>query len=575
MWPARIALAPAALAVGVGVVALIPSDVRVAPVEIAATLAVGWSFIGSGLVAWQRRPDNPTGRILVLTGLAWFAGRLAWSDAPALFTAGTLMEALHLLGVGYLLVTFPSGRLEGRLERGILAVALVVLGPLQVPWMLTGMGDARGCGCPENLLQVIDAPDVSLAVVRVQQVVGGLLAAATIVLLVLRWRASSPALRRAIAPVLWTGACAFVLVLGRVWNDAFDEPVGHWPDLVTDLVVAAIPLAFLAGVLRARLARTAVSDLLLDLGRPASAPAGLRYALARALRDPSLTVAYWLPEAGGHVDLEGRPVELPTDPARAVTPVERDGRRIGALVHDPALREDPELLASVSAAAALTLDNERLQAELRARLEELRRSRGRIVEAAAAERRRIERNLHDGTQQRLVSIAMALGLADARLATEPAAARPIVQEARRALAETLDELRELSQGIHPGILTERGLPAALDELAYRAGIPLDRRVALEGRLPEAVEAAVYYLVSESLTNVVKHAEASQARVAVERRNGTVVVEVADDGAGGADAGAGSGLRGLSDRVQALGGRLDVRSPEGRGTVVRAEIPCAS
>ena len=254
--------------------------------------------------------------------------------------------------------------------------------------------------------------------------------------------------------------------------------------------------------------------------------------------------------------------------------MEREGRRIAALVHDPALADEPELVESAGAAAGLALENERLHAELRARLEELRASRARIVEAAQQERRRIERDLHDGTQQRLVSIAMTLGLADSRIDRDPAAAKALLGEARASLSDALRELRELAQGIHPGILTERGLRPALEELAYAARLPLELDVSLSERLPERVEAAAYYVVSEAITNVVKHAEANSIRVRVERVDGHAVVEVADDGVGGADSGGGTGLRGLADRVDALGGRLRVESPRGRGTVVHAEIPCA-
>jgi signal transduction histidine kinase len=243
-------------------------------------------------------------------------------------------------------------------------------------------------------------------------------------------------------------------------------------------------------------------------------------------------------------------------------------------VHDPALADEPELIASAGAAAGLALENERLHAELRARLEELRASRARIVEAAQAERRRIERDLHDGTQQRLVSIAMTLGLADSRLDRDPSAVRPLLDQARAGLTDALGELRRLSQGIHPGILTERGLRAALEELAYGARLPLELDVGLSERLPDRVEAAAYYVVSEALTNIAKHAEASAVRIRVQRTDGRAVVEIADDGIGGADGARGTGLRGLADRVDALGGRLRVESPPGRGTVVYAEIPCA-
>jgi signal transduction histidine kinase len=327
--------------------------------------------------------------------------------------------------------------------------------------------------------------------------------------------------------------------------------------------------------LRARLARSAVAELVVELGR-ATAPGDLRDALARALRDHSLTLAYWLPDEARYVDVEGRPFAVPSESeARDVSVVEREGRLIAALVHDPALSEEPELVDSVCAAAALALENERLQAELRARLEELRASRARIVEAADDERRRIERNLHDGTQQRLVSISMALGLAQAKLAKDPGAASAVFGEARQGLSAALEELRELSHGIHPAVLTDRGLVAALDELSLHAAVPIELDVADIERLPEQVEAAAYYVVSEALANVAKYAHATSAKVRLQPIDGKVVLEVADDGIGGADASRGSGLRGLTDRVEALGGRLWLSSPPGQGTIVRAEIeiPC--
>jgi signal transduction histidine kinase len=199
----------------------------------------------------------------------------------------------------------------------------------------------------------------------------------------------------------------------------------------------------------------------------------------------------------------------------------------------------------------------------------------RMVEAAEAERRRLERNLHDGTQQRLVSISMALGLAESRLRSDPDAARRIIDEARLGLGAALHELRELSQGIHPGVLTERGLGPALEELAYLAPMPVELAVPVEERLPEPVEAAAYYVVAEALANVAKYASAGAVSITVQRQNGTAIVEVADDGVGGADPSRGSGLRGLSDRVEALGGTLAVESRPGAGTKLKAEIPCAS
>jgi signal transduction histidine kinase len=573
--PSRLALVPAALAAGIGAAALMAGAPEKPPggAEIAVSLLVGWSFVASGLIAWERRPGNVTGKVMVATGFAWFAHELVWATAPLPWTLGQLLESTYLLGAGFLLVSFPDGRLRTTGERWVLGTAVLIVGPLQVAWLLLGYGDARDCDCPANVMRVADAPGASEAIVRVQQGLGAALAVATIVVVARRWRRASPSRRLAIAPVLVTGAIAFATVIPWTLNDALDEPLGDWPDVAVQLALAAVPVAFLIGLLRTRLARGAVADLVVELGEQV-APGALRDALARTLRDPSLTVAYRLADGERYVDADGRTVTLPDGPERAVTEVQREGRRIAALVHDPALADEPELVASAGAAAALALENERLQAELRARLEELRASRARIVEAGQVERRRIERDLHDGTQQRLVSIAMTLGLADSRLGRDPDGIKPLIDEARASLSDALVELRELAHGIHPGILNERGLAAALEDLAYRARLPLELDVGLSERLPDRVEVAAYYVVSEALTNILKHAEASAVRVRVQRADGRAVVEIADDGVGGADRAGGTGLRGLADRVDALGGRLRVASPPGRGTVLHAEIPCA-
>jgi signal transduction histidine kinase len=329
----------------------------------------------------------------------------------------------------------------------------------------------------------------------------------------------------------------------------------------------------LVAFLQRRLARGAVAGLVVKLGEP-GASAGLAEALARALNDPSLSLGYWLPAESRYVDIEGRPVSLPTPGSgRMHTIVERDGQPVAVLLHDPALQHNTELVDSVCAAAGLTLENERLQAELRAKLAELQESRARLVEATEAERRRIERNLHDGTQQRLVSIAMSLGLLESKLPGDPGPARPIASEARAALMAALDELRELTAGIHPTILAERGLPVALEELCDRAALPAQLQVVLDRRLSDQVEGAAYFVVSEALANAAKHSHASAVRVTAVRAGEQLTVEVTDDGIGGAAAGAGTGLRGLADRVEALGGRLTVSSPPGRGTRLIAEIPC--
>jgi signal transduction histidine kinase len=564
----QIAVALAALAAGVAVVVAVVGEGRESAFEAALGVGIGWSFVASGIVAWARRPEISIGRVMVLGGFLRVGAEFcAGSADPVLYPVGHLFHLGFFVAVGYVVLAFPSGRLNSTLSRWIMAGASLFL-PLWAGWVLLG-GEGHS-----EILTLTEDPDGASVFARAEMWLGVVLGAMIIVALVRRWRNASARVRFATAPVLWVGAAGFVVLLLRIVDSESGQRLGAVPDALFDVVIAGVAVGFLVGLLRARLARSAVAELVVELG-DTTAPGDLRDALARALRDPSLALAYWLPDDGRYVDVDGRPLELPGEgEPRAVSMAERDGRRVAALVHDPALGEEPELVQSVCAAAALALENERLQAELKAHLEELRASRARIVEAADEERRRIERNLHDGTQQRLVSISMALGLAEAKARSDPAAVGDVVSEARAGVSAALAELRELSHGIHPAVLTERGLAAALEELAVRATLPVELSVDGRDGLSEPVEAAAYYVVSETLANVAKHAHATRTRVAFRHENGKVVLEVADDGIGGADVGRGSGLRGLTDRVEALGGGLWLSSPTGEGTIVRAEIPCA-
>jgi signal transduction histidine kinase len=254
---------------------------------------------------------------------------------------------------------------------------------------------------------------------------------------------------------------------------------------------------------------------------------------------------------------------------RVDTFIEPDGRRLAVLIHDPAL--DEGLVRAAGAAAGMAIQNERLRAQVRAQLEEVRASRHRIVEAGDRERRRVERNLHDGAQQRLVTISLELAMLQQRPDLDPATLGGL-EHASAELRSAMSELRELARGIHPAILTEEGLGAAVESVADRSAVPVQVHIDLNGRMPEPVEATAYFVVTESLANVAKYAHASVVRVEVAKRDGTLHVEVSDDGQGGADIGRGSGLRGLEDRVAAVGGTLRIESPRGNGTRVLAEIP---
>src|SRR5215472_6286443 len=252
----------------------------------------------------------------------------------------------------------------------------------------------------------------------------------------------------------------------------------------------------------------------------------------------------------------------------------RGGEPVAALVYDAALADEPELLEATVAAARLAIDNARLQAEVRAQLEEVRASRARIVRAGDVERQRIERNLHDGAQQRLLALSFALRMAESR-ADSDTELKAALADAANELKEALSELRELAQGLHPAMLTRSGLAAAVRAAARRASVPTELTEAPDERFPPDAEAAAYYVVSEALANAGKHASATRARVSIGRSGGVLRIEVADDGAGGADAAKGSGLTGLADRVAARGGTLSVSSPPGAGTVITAELPCGA
>jgi signal transduction histidine kinase len=541
----------------------------------ALTLLVGVSLLGCGLASWRARPQNRLGRIMVLTGFAWFAAQLVEASAAWLNTIGLAVQSVWIIGLVYLLLSFPSGRLQGRLDRGLVLTGVLAGLGSQLLAMLYGSKTGLRCpGCANNLLQVFHDNHKAQGWLGLQRLVGAILIVTVIVLLARRWLRASAPQRRAVAPVLVAGCATLAALTWAIVEDLLGDPLGALPANVYFTLMATVPVAVLFVFLQRRLARGMVAGLVVELGAP-SAAGDLRQALARALGDPSLQLAFWFPVEKCYVDGDGGVVKLPeADSGRSATFVARDGQPIAVLLHDPVLEHNVELVRSVCAAASLALENERLQAELRARLVELQASRARLVEATDAERRRIERDLHDGTQQRLVSIAMSLGLLETKLPAQATAARPLVRETREALALALAELRELTHGINPPLLTERGLPAALDELCRRAALPTHLHLALDRRLPDQVESAAYFLASEAVTNAAKHSHGSEVRVLAAYDRQSLTVEVADDGIGGATTAGGSGLRGLADRVEALGGRFIVSSPPGRGTTLRAEIPCA-
>ena len=545
------------------------------PLAVFGALMASW--VGVGLYAWSRRPRNRVGMLMTAAGFASFLTSLQMSNSSLFFTIGLVVGGGLFFAVGaHMLLVFPTGQVASAFERRLVVLTyLFAIGiPLAIVMTSPDAGVEEAGDHPDNALLVIDDQDVGAWAERIGGVIGLVLVGIVAVVLVRRVRQAGPRERRAMAPVIWLGAVMLVLLcisfLFDVPRDESDD-VEEMIDLAALVAFAGLPWAYVAGLARSRSWRAgAIGDVLEVLGE-APGRGRLRDALREALGDPTLTLAYWLPERREYVDADGHAIVLPE---RGVTDVEREGRCVGALVHDPALGEDdPELVRAVASAAALAVENERLDAELRARVEELSRSRSRLVEVALDERRRLERDLHDGAQQRLVALSLQLGMVESKLEQDPAAVRDLLAGARAEARAALDDLRELARGIHPAVLTDRGLPAALESLADRAPLPVEVVSVPSDRLPDAVEAAAYFVVAESLTNVAKYAQATHASVSVGRANGVALIEVRDDGVGGADPAAGTGLRGLADRLAALDGRLEVESAPGRGTVVRARVPC--
>jgi signal transduction histidine kinase len=532
---------------------------------------IGAAFIGTGLLAWWRRPESRFGALMVAVGFSYcFSGLIVTTDSWP-FIVGLALIALPYAILFHVLLAFPSGRLAGAGDR-VLVGAAYLMGTVGW-WACLVLEDTAAIGVPANPLLIADEPDLFSTLSRARlAIVAGLIVVLGVVL-TLRWLEATASQRRALAPVYLSGG--LVLALYAVWAviGAADPaaPVMENLERARVIALAAVPFAFLAGLARSRVAgAAALSELVARLG---AGPTALRDAVADALGDPSLEVAYWLPEREEWVDAAGAPYTLPGPGSpRVCTPVERDGRSVAMLVHDAAVADERELVTAVGGAAALALENERLDAELRANVKELRASRARIVESADAARRRIERDLHDGAQQQLVAVALTLGAARARIDRDPTGAAELLDAAKVDLDAAIRDLRELARGIHPAVLSDRGLGPALEALAGRIPLPVEIAGIPDDRLPGPIEAAAYFVVAEAITNVARYAEATHAEVEVSRENGRVCVRVSDDGVGGADPAAGSGLRGLADRVAALDGRLEVSSPPGAGTTIRAVIP---
>jgi signal transduction histidine kinase len=557
---------------------------RVLPANqaIAAYGVAAFSAITIGLVTWELRPESRTG---ILVAAIPFAGML--NDLNVVFRSSRLAETIGW-GASYLaapliawvVLGYPSGRLTSRLHRICVAAFWALAAAYALLFMLfyspRSPFDEQVWTCPSCAVPYTHVAWLNLIATN-RALDKALLALALVALALLAWKVvrAAPGARPVVLPL--TVAAAFIVVQFGVQIALYGHSVDSWTHPTWFWIVTAaplsIPVALALGLLWGGGGRGPVPDLVVELER--TPPGSVRDALARTLGDPSLEIALWLPERATYVDADGREVCLPApESGRAVTVLGRADAPVAALVHDPVLLERRGLLAAAGAATRLALENERLQAELRAQLAELRASRTRIVTAGDEERRRLERDLHDGAQQRLLSLGLALQLVRAELGPDANGAAPRLGVAEAELAAALDELRQLAQGIHPAVLTEHGLGPALKTLAARAPLPVEIERVPDARLPAPVEAAAYFVVSEALANAAKHSHASAVSVWAACEAGALVVEVGDDGVGGVAPRAGSGLTGLADRVLTLDGRLTIDSQPGAGTRLRAEFPCA-
>jgi signal transduction histidine kinase len=574
---ARLAAGLVALAVGVGALAVAQGPGRFTTyagrsgVATALTVAAGLALVVAGLVTSLSHRAWRTGDLAMLAGVVWFAPVwVGWDEGPP------LVRSLGMLAAGFafplllhLVVAYPSGRLRG-------AVARALVSAVYLEAALAAIGRALfrdpffdpdcWANCTDNLFLLRSVPRLARGIEVADRWFTVAAAAALVTLCAWRLLRDSGPARRALLPValpailLAAAVVAHAIALQRRPLEDPSDPAFSAIFIIGCVAVLLLAAGLVWAAVRTRVQRRAVARIATSLGQ-APPPGSLRAALAKAVGDPALQIAYWLPDSEHYVDASGRPVAEPVaGPGRAVTALVRDGRRIAVVSHTAAL---PDLERELGAAVRLALENERLQAEALAQLDQLRASRVRIVETGDAERRRLERDLHDGAQQRLLALSYDLRLAHAQAQADddPQTGSLLTQATDQAQA-ALEELRELAHGIYPAILVEAGLTPALATLADAAPLPVEIRDAAQGRYPAVVETAAYLLVAEALDDTAGRG-ASHAAISAVRDGGRLMVMVEDDGSDRTAA-----MIQLADRVGALDGRLEVEPRR-----LRAELPC--
>ena len=534
----------------------------------------GLVYTFAGAVAWSRRPSNQLGPIMMMGSLLWLLVGLANTDVAGLAVVGVVLASTPLAVVVHLLHAFPSGRTRSALSRWTVAIGYGVSLVLQVPLYLFAPAAS-----PNGMLAAANRPDLAAAGLRLQIGTGITVMVVTAVILGVRLWHTARRQRKVLAPLYLYGIVAVLLV--PLVPDVVRPLTGissAASDALQAVVLAAVPIAFSWAVLLGGFARTSeLQELGAWLGAAAGNRPPLAKALANALGDDSVELAFWVAGRDAYVDGSGHPLVLPVPGSgRGVVEVEIADRQVGAIIYDATLIDEPEFVHAAGQVIAIAADQQRLEADLHASERQLQLSRAKVVEAGDRERRRIAQNLHDGLQADLVLLAIEAQ----RLASMPGTPQPTADAATRLRARIDDAaagLRELVYAVMPAPLIERGLVAATEDLVDRMPVPTHLDVVVDPHdvVPASVESTAYFVVAEALSNAVKHGKATKIRVLLSYLDGTLFVEVDDDGVGGARPGKGLGLDGIAGRVEVLGGRLRLHSPDGGGTKIVAELPCES
>jgi len=539
-----------------------------------------------GFYALRQRPNERFGRVLVIAGAAWFVTTLAESEDERVYALGRFAGWLVEVLLVYLILIFPSGRLPAPADRRLVAALAAVVAIFYVPRLVLAAdfevpSPFTSCveHCPGNAFFPFQTePGIHAALLKPA---GAFLVFAVMAAVIVRlWRraaSATPLTRRMLVPVLAVcvarEAILGVAIVAREFDPA--APVIEVAAWLLALAFPAIAVAFLIGVLRWRLFAGSALQRLAECVRRAPDGPTLRDAFARAFDDPSLEIAYPAAAPGDWMDARGRPVTLPDASAgRCVSEVRDQGSVIAVLVHDEGLRARPDLVEAGIALAGMVLDNQRLAAEAELSMRELRRSRARIASSAGEERRRLERDLHDGAQQRLVALRIELELAEELVRQNPPAGAARLHELEHELDEALDDLRSLAHGVYPSLLADHGLVDALRSVAARSRLPIVLVAEDIERYEVAVESAVYFCVLEALQNVLKHARTAR-RIVVKLDGGAgdeLTFSVRDDGLGTPDLRPGAGITNMRDRLAAVDGFVEVTSTQGVGTLVRGKVP---